>query len=106
MLEKLVESGLIQPHGQGRGRTYTLSPEIYQAQGEEVAYTRQAGFSRIQHEQMVLGHVSHHLSIQRKEVMELCHLNPDQAYRLLKRLVDEKKLAREGVGSATYYTLP
>lgn len=106
VLEKLVENGLIQPHGQGRGRTYTLSPEIYQAQGEEVAYTRQAGFSRIQHEQLVLGHVSHHLKIQRKEVMELCYLNPDQAYRLLKRLVDEKKLKQKGTGNRTYYTLP
>lgn len=106
VLEKLVENGLIQPHGQGRGRAYTLSPEIYRAQGEEVAYTRQAGFSRIQHEQMVLGHVSHHPSIQRKEVMELCHLSPDQAYRLLKRLVDEKKLKQQGTGNKTYYTLP
>lgn len=106
VLEKLVENGLIQPHGQGRGRAYTLSPEIYRAQGEEVAYTRQAGFSRMQHEQMVLGHVSHHSIIQRKEVVELCHLSPDQAYRLLKRLVDEKKLKQQGTGNKTYYTLP
>lgn len=106
VLEKLVENGLIQPHGQARGRAYTLSPEIYRAHGEGVAYTRQAGFSRIQHEQMVLGHVNHHPQIQRKEVMELCHLNPDQAYRLLKRLVDEKKLRQQGTGNKTYYTLP
>lgn len=106
VLEKLVESGLIQPHSQGRGRAYTLSPEIYRAQGEEVAYTRQAGFNRMQHEQLVLGHVSHHLKIQRKEVMELCYLSPDQAYRLLKRLVDEKKLKQKGTGNRTYYTLP
>ena len=85
-----MENGLVQPHGQGRGRAYTLSPEIYRAQGEEVASTRQAGFSRIQ----------------RKEVMELCHLSPDQAYRLLKRLVDEKKLKQQGTGNKRYYTLP
>ena len=106
VLEKLVENGLVQPHGRARGRTYTLSPEIYRAQGEEVAYTRQAGFSRLQHEQMVLAHVGHHSKIQRKEVMELCHLNPDQAYRLLKLLVDEKKLKLQGTGNKTYYTLP
>lgn len=106
VLEKLVENGLVQAHGRARGRTYTLSPEIYRAQGEEVAYTRQAGFSRLQHEQMVLGHVGHHSKIQRKEVMELCHLNSGQAYRLLQQLIDENKLVRQGVGKATYYTLP
>lgn len=106
VLEKLVENGLAQPHGRARGRTYTLSPEIYRAQGEEVAYTRQAGFSHLQHEQMVLGHISHHSKIQRKEVVELCHLKPDQAYRLLKQLLDENKLIKHGTGKSTYYTLP
>ncbi|NLA50693.1 MAG: ATPase [Alcaligenaceae bacterium] len=106
VLERLVESGLVQPHGRARGRTYTLSPAVYRAQGEEVAYTRQAGFSHIQHEQMVLGHLSHHSKIQRKEVMELCHLTQDQAYRLLKQLLDENKLIKHGSGRATYYTLP
>ena len=97
---------MVQPHGRARGRTYTLSPAVYRAQGEEVAYTRQAGFSHIQHEQMVLVHLSHHSKIQRKEVMELCHLTQDQAYRLLKQLLDENKLIKHGSGRATYYTLP
>ena len=29
----------------------------------------------------------------------------DQAYRLLKRLVDEGKLKQQGAGSTTHYTL-
>ncbi len=104
-LEKLVESGLIQPHGQTRNRTYTLSPELYRVKGEEIEYTRQVGLNHFQHEQMILAYVNHHSRIQRKDVMDLCHLTPDQAYRLLKRLVDEGKLKQQGAGKTTHYTL-
>ena len=64
-LESLVEAGLVQPHGNTRSRSYTLSAEVYQAKGQQVAYTRQAGFSSLQNEQMVLSHVRHHGQIRR-----------------------------------------
>lgn len=81
-----------------------LSAAVYQAKGEEIAYTRQAGFDRLQHEQMVLGHIRHHGRIQRADVMELCHLNPDQASSLLKRLKAEGKLEQHGERRWAYYT--
>jgi ATP-dependent DNA helicase RecG len=104
-LEQLVEAGLVQAHGNTRGRSYTLSAEVYRAKGEQVAYTRQAGFSDLQHEQMVLGHVRHHERIQRNEVMELCHLTGSQASKLLKRLETEGKLTPQGKLRWRYYTL-
>lgn len=104
-LEPLVEAGLLQAHGNTRGRSYTLSAEVYRARGEQVAYTRQAGFSGLQHEQMVLGHVRHHGRIQRHEVIELCHLSPHQAASLLKRLKAEDKLVQHGERRWAYYTL-
>lgn len=103
-LERLVENGLVQAYGNGRGRTYTLSAHLYRAEGKSVAYTRQAGFSALQHEQMVLAYVGHHGRIERKDVQELCHLTKDQAYKLLKRLVDEGKLAQHGRLRFTFYT--
>lgn len=103
-LEQLVEAGLVQPHGNTRNRSYTLSADMYRAKGEQVAYTRQAGFSRLQHEQMVLSHVRHHGRIQRSEVIELCHLNRDQAARLLKRLKDEGRLRQHGKLRSSFYT--
>ena len=54
VLERLVETGLVQAHGVRKGRTYTLSPKIYQVMGETAGYVRQAGFDPIQQEQMVL----------------------------------------------------
>lgn len=104
-LERLVEAGLVQPHGNTRNRSYTLSVEVYQAKGQQVAYTRQAGFSSLQHEQMVLSHVRHHGQIRRSEVVDLCHLNRDQAARLLNRLKVEGKLIQQGKLRGAFYTL-
>lgn len=104
-LEQLVEAGLVQPHGNTRNRSYTLSAEVYRAKGQQVAYTRQAGFSSLQHEQMVLNHVRHHGRIQRSEVIELCHLTGDQAAKLLKRLKDEGRLVKHGERRWAFYTL-
>lgn len=105
-LEGLVERGLAQAHGNGRGRSYTLSANMYRAEGKSVAYTRQAGFSALQREQMVLAHVGHHGRIKRSEAAELCQLDVRQASRLLRRLVDEGKLVQHGEGRWTSYAAP
>ena len=104
-LEQLVEAGLVQAHGNTRNRSYTLSADLYRGKGGQVAYTRQAGFSSLQHEQMVLGHVRHHGRIKRGEVMDLCRLNKGQASKLLLRLKTEGKLMQHGMRKATFYTL-
>ena len=104
-LESLVEAGLVQPHGNTRNRSYTLSAEVYQAKGQHVAYTRQAGFSSLQNEQMVLSHVRHHGQIRRSEVIDLCHLTDDQAAKLLKRLKDEGRLVKSGERRWAFFTL-
>ena len=105
IIQQLVEAGLVQAHGSTRSRTYTLSVDIYQAKGEQAAYTRQAGFSKLQHEQMVLSFARQHGSIQRKDVMELCLLNGDQAYRLLQRLCSDGHLIKHGERRGSYYTV-
>lgn len=95
-LEKLVETGFLEPHGTGRGRTYTLSARMYQKAGQRAEYIRQAGFAHIQQEQMVLNYTDKHGSIKRADVMDLCHLNGPQAYRLLKKLTDKGLLKKAG----------
>jgi len=104
-LEHLVEAGLVEPHGNTRGRSYTLAASLYRAKGKKVAYTRQVGFSGLQHEQMVIAHVRHHGRIQRSEVIDLCHLSEDQAYKLLSRLKVEGKLVLHGGKRGSFYTL-
>lgn len=104
VLERLVEAGLVEPHGIKKGRTYTLSAEIYRDLGQSANYIRQAGFDRIQQEQMVIQYAQKHGSITRKDVMELCRLSDHQAGNLLRRLSVEKKLILHGKSRGAYYT--
>lgn len=103
-LEKLLEAGLLEAHGTGRGRTYTLSAHFYQKTGQRAEYIRQAGFNPIQQEQMVLNYVDKNKSIKRADVMDLCHITGSQAYRLLKGLVDKGLLRKEGDRKWAFYT--
>ncbi|MES2662946.1 MAG: ATP-binding protein [Pseudomonadota bacterium] len=102
-IEFLVEAGLLQAHGAGRGRSYTLSPAIYRLLGKKAEYTRQVGFDRLQHEHMIQNFVAQHERITRQDVMELCRLTPDQAYKILKRLSDQKIVKKQGDRKSSFY---
>jgi ATP-dependent DNA helicase RecG len=104
-LEALVEAGLVEAHGATRARSYTLSAALYSASGGKAAYTRQLGFSPIQHEQMVLSYVRQHGRIKRGEVMELCRLSKDQANKLLNRLRSKAQIQMHGDRRGAFYTL-
>lgn len=104
-LEALTEAGLVEAHGSTRARSYTLSASLYQAVGDKAAYTRQAGFAPIQHEQMVLSYVRQHGSIKRAEVMGLCRLSAEQAKELLTKLRDENRLILQGEKRGSHYVL-
>jgi len=102
-LEKLVESGLVEAQGSGRGRSYILSAKVYKKYGQKTAYIRQAGFEPIQQEQMVIAFIERHGEIKRADVVDLCHIGPFQATRLLKRLAREGKIEPKGKGKGTFY---
>ena len=102
-IEKLVEAGLVEAYGQGRGRTYTLSAKVYRQSGQKAAYIRQAGFDPIQQEQMVLAFIDKHGSIKRGDVAELCRLSLPQAYHFLKKLEKQGKIKQTGKMRHTVY---
>ena len=104
-LGKLVDAGLIEAHGDGRGRSYTLSAGVYSKIGEKSGYVRQTGFDPIQQEQMILSYIKQHHSIKRGEAAELCRISPDQAKRLLKKLLEEGKIVSKGKKKGAYYFL-
>lgn len=103
-IEKLSEAGLVEAHGTGRGRTYTLSAKVYRRKGQKSDYVRQAGFDPIQQEQMVLTYIDKHGSIRRADVMELCRITKDQAYHLLKRLKNSGEIVQQGTRKTAFYT--
>jgi ATP-dependent DNA helicase RecG len=102
-IEKLVEAGLVDAHGTGRGRTYTLSANVYQKNGKKSGYIRQAGFDPIQQEQMILNYIDKHGSIKRGDAAELCRISLYQATRLLKNLVSKGEIISKGRGKGTFY---
>ena len=104
ILENLLEKGLIEAHGSGRGRSYTLSAKVYRQSGQKAAYVRQVGFDALQQEQMVLKFIQAHGQIKRADVMDLCQLNGPQAYRLLKKLTDNALIIKTGERKHAVYT--
>jgi ATP-dependent DNA helicase RecG len=102
-LERLVEAGLLEPHGAGRGRTYTLSARLYRKAGKKAEYVRQVGFNPVQQDQMVLSYIDKHGSIKRAEVMDLCHPTNDQASKLLDKMAKESRLDMHDERRGAYY---
>lgn len=102
-VETLVEIGLIQAHGTGRGRSYTLSSHLYDLQGKRAEYIRQAGFNKLQSEQLVKNFIQKHGRITRGDVMTLCNMTEIQAYRLLKKMSDEKQIKKHGDRKSSFY---
>ena len=80
VVETLVESGLVEAIGNGRGRNYMLSPKAY---GKEntAAYIRQKGIDELRYEELVLELARKQKSIKRADVIALLHVSPAKAFR-------------------------
>ena len=104
VVEALVESGLVEAIGNGRGRNYMLSPKVY---GKEnaVAYIRQKGIDELRYEELVLELAKSQGSVRRADVIGLLHVAPSKAFRILQRLLKNKKLVLHGKGAGAYYTV-
>ena len=83
-------------------RTYHLAANAYRTFGERAGYVRTRGFEPIQQQEMVIQYLRAH---KRSEVTELCKISPDQAKRLLRKLVKAGKLLQHGKGKGTRYEL-
>lgn len=105
-VEELVEAGLVEAHGTGKGRSYTMSAGLYRKLGQKAEHIRQTGFDAEQQRQMVLKYVKEHGSIKRGDVMELCGLSGDQAKRLLAALAREGLLQKRGERRHAFYERP
>ncbi len=102
-LEKLAEAGLIEAMGNGRGRNYVLSARMYHDPAE---YVRQTDIDLIRHKELIFKLTEQKGSVTRKDVVELLHVTPSQAYRLLQKLAKEGRLVLVGKNNAARYVLP
>ena len=104
VLETLVEFGLVEALGNGRGRNYMLSSKAYGADNA-AAYVRQKGIDEIRYPELVLELARKQEEIRRADVVTLLHTSAPKAYRLLRCLQEEGKLALHGKGAGAYYTM-
>ena len=101
-VERLAEAGIVDAIGNGRGRVYVLSAKVY---NDPAQYVRQTDIDIIRYTELILKLASAKEYITRKDVMDLLHVKGPQAYRLLKKLVNQGKLICTGNTSAAQYTL-
>jgi ATP-dependent DNA helicase RecG len=106
LLTRMVERGWIQRRGEGKSRNWHLSAAVYRVLDAPSGYVRLHGFEPLQQEQMILQYVQAHGRITRNQAAELCGLSPDQAGRVLRRLVTADKLSHQGANKGRFYTLP
>ncbi|HPG61132.1 MAG TPA: ATP-binding protein [Casimicrobium sp.] len=105
LLEPLLERGLIQAHGTGRGRQYTLSPQVYKALGQTIEYARQVGFDRLQQVELIRNLARQKERIKREDVVDLCRLTAKQASRRLAQMVQDGILIQRGEKRGSHYLL-
>lgn len=105
-VEKLVESGMLEAVGTGKGRYYTLSVQVYRRNKTTAEYVRQRGISEVRHLEMIIELAAKNDGkITRADVIELLKIDENRAYRALKDLVSQGKLRPEGKGRYSYYVL-
>ena len=105
VLHTLLEHGLIETKGQGKSQSYILSARLYKGSKNTSTYIRQAGIDAVRQPELILNYIKAQGSISRSETVELLHIAPSAAYRLLTKMLSEKSIQRKGKGRSACYIL-
>ena len=105
ILDKSIESGIVEGYGSGRGRTYILSKKLYKDKEKSIGYVRQMDIDETRYTELIMGLAKKNEFISKNDVMELLHLNKDQAYRVLKKLVSSGSLEMVNAGKYAKYKM-
>lgn len=103
VLETLVESGLVERLGNGRGRYYIMSSRYSKKTNNAVEYVRNRDIDALRHQELVMQLAQTKGEVTRADVVELLHVTPSQAYRILQKLKDAGQLSLEGKGAGAKY---
>lgn len=87
-LPRLVQAGVVESIGRGRGTRYLLSRRFYAALGRRGMYTRRRGLDREHNKALLLRHL-HDQAGAGSPMAELQQVLPGQSRAQLKRLLDE-----------------
>ncbi len=104
-LEVLADSGIVKVAVNGSRRHYSLSSDLYHSEEKPSKYFRVRGGDAPTDRERVLQRAQQLGKITRKDVINLLHITPPQAYRLLQKLVKEGELSLAGEGAGAKYLL-
>lgn len=92
-IENMIESGLIETFGKGKERTFILGKKIYKENKKTIQYVRQTGIDSIRYPEMVMKLANTQNGIITKQnIIDLLKVSPVQAYSIIKKLQQEKRL--------------
>ena len=108
-LPALVENGLVEKLGRGRGVRYILSRSMYGALGRSGTYTRERGLAHETNKELLLKHIRDN-DEKGSALSVLCQVLPDlperQVQSLLQELRSEGKVSLEGQRRWARWHLP
>lgn len=103
-LEALTEAGLVEATGYGKRRSYMLSSGVYRQSGKTKEYVRQTDIDRVRYPELILKLAKTRGSVTTADVADLLHVERDQAYYEIRKLVRAGRLAKAANGPKAYYT--
>ncbi len=92
ILDTSIEAGLVDGFGNGKNRTYILSPKVYKSQAGKIGYVRQVDIDETRYPELIINLAKNTEFLSRADVVELLHVSPSKAYTLLKKLVEQGML--------------
>lgn len=95
-LTRMLDLGLLERLGAGRGTFYRLSSRVHEQLGSSMAYFRDRGLSLRRKRALVLEVLDELGSIQSDEVEELCGETSDDARKLMEGLIEEGLVRQDG----------
>lgn len=103
VLGQLTEAGLVESAGVGARRTYMLGAKVYRRSGRAMDYVRQSDIDRVRYPELIIKLMHEQKSVSKNDVMELLHLEGNQAYYQLRKLVLEGRAKKAGSGRNVRY---
>lgn len=105
ILDKAIETNLVEAYGSGRGRNYILSSRIYARKGKKTGYVQQSDIDEARYLELIRKMAENNDFISRADVVQLLHVPDNKAYRLLKKLVEQGALVAINKGHYAKYAI-
>ena len=103
ILDASISAGLVEAFGNGKNRTYILSPKVYKTQTGKIGYVRQVDIDETRYPELIINLAKNTDYLSRADVVQLLHVSPSKAYTLLKKLVEQGLLEPVNKGHYAKY---